>query len=381
MSLRASEVAVHRTGHHIDDLVTRLSKLVGNIDINTYRSRSDLRDLRLEGVHNLVYLELMCHPSSTLNLLAQRNTSTLEFLCISLSNTNGVPGIIQDTDGTYISYPYLATLELRGNTDNANDLPPVFGDYVPFPILRRLIIDCAYPVRDNTLFKGNSATLEHLSMRLSYSIVVILCRHRVFTPESHPKLQYVRVWNASHHVPDIFATNAEALRFILSIGTTAPTRITDIHITGTELTGVMTSLTNLNSIKYLSLAWTAPDLWDTITLIKSLPLLSNLCTGSPKIGTLPDGITLDDLPAYVVSTLAPMGTGLRCWFIMDKVEEDSLKCVLLLALVCPKFRYASTKYVRHELVLPMMEQAIASDMFKPYSPRLQNFKFLGTAIK
>ncbi|KAJ2840826.1 hypothetical protein FBU31_000084 [Coemansia sp. 'formosensis'] len=218
-------------------------------------------------------------------------------------------------------------------------------------------------------------------MRLSNSIVVILRRHRVFTPESHPKLQYVRVWNASHHVPDIFATNAEALRFILSIGTTAPTRITDIHITGTELTGVTTSLTNLDYIQYLSLDQIDLDLWDTITLIKSLPLLSDLRTWPPIIGTLPDGIALGDLPAYVVSTLAPMGIQFRRWFLVGKVEEASLKCVLLLALACPKFWYASTKYVRHEQVLPMMEQAISSDMFKPYSPRLQNLKFLGNAIK
>ncbi|KAJ2388075.1 hypothetical protein H4S02_003052, partial [Coemansia sp. RSA 2611] len=117
------------------------------------------------------------------------------------------------------------------------------------------------------------------------------------------------------------------------------------------------SLDNLASLQSLSQRETVLDLWDTITLIKSLPLLAHLRTAPPAIGALPKGVTLKGLPAYVVTKHAPLSKEFRHWSIQYPDDEgdyddddddygdahynddgngglkkDSFICILLLAL-------------------------------------------------
>ncbi|KAJ2261605.1 hypothetical protein GGI01_002160 [Coemansia sp. RSA 376] len=205
--------------------------------------------------------------------------------------------------------------------------------------------------------------------------VIMLRRYDVFTPQSHPSLRCVSIECYDNLVPSAFATRTGALQFFLNIGTRASVRHTSMPVLGAELIGEITLHNNYASIQVLSLGRTTLDLWQAIALIKALPLLSELRVSPSDIGTLPEGISLDNLPAYVVSTFAPMGTKFKYWHIDTGVGEDSLKCVLLLALVCPNLVYGMSTQFKCKPYCDAMRELIALDMFKPYAQRLQYFRF------
>ncbi|KAJ2879995.1 hypothetical protein H4R27_004986 [Coemansia aciculifera] len=371
----------HSTGDHFDDLATQLFQLVGQIELGPFSAHSDLRELQLDIVRDLVCIKHTTgHSIDMFHQLARRSAPTLESLEIFTSETRGFATLIQDADGAYVSYLCLTALCLDGNLVDPSVLPPIFKNAIPFPCLRRLEILSECSFGDDTFFRGNAATLEYLHMPLSGSTVIMLRKHSVFTPQSHPRLRHASIISDDNVVPGVLATNAEALKFVLGIGHRAPVRLTNLPVTGAELIEATSSLNNHASIRVLSLNWTTLDLWEVIALIRSLPLLSDLSTEPPNIGTLPDGIALNDIPAYVISTFAPMGTKFKRWLLVDyhtKMGDDSLMCVLLLALACPSFWRADTLAIRYEESLRILKEALSLDMFKPYTQHLQYFQFHG----
>ncbi|KAJ2104280.1 hypothetical protein GGI09_000197 [Coemansia sp. S100] len=280
----------HTTVHHFDYLATRLFQLAEQAELCFVNGH----EYHWEPQHNI----------PTFIRLARLNAQTLESLDIRIANTTGVSSIIQDAEGTFISYPregsYVSNLPL-----------PVFEDAMPFPILRRLKIPFMYPVGNDIFFRGNAATLEYLSIKLNRDIVVMLREHSVFTSRSHSSLRRVNVEYDDSSEPGELASNAEALQFVLSIGTRASVRVTNIPATGADLIRATTSLHSYASIQVLSLCLTTLDLWEVINLIMLLPFLSDLSTKPPVARALPSGVTLDDLPAFMVLTFAPMGLRAR----------------------------------------------------------------------
>ncbi|KAJ2058947.1 hypothetical protein GGI17_004731 [Coemansia sp. S146] len=122
----------------------------------------------------------------------------------------------------------------------------------------------------------------------------------------------------------------------------------------------------------LTEAWL--ELWNVLSLIKSLPLLSDLHIFSAQLGLIPTGIEKSNLPAYIRSKYAPVGERFRCWHFhgyLREIECEIVNCVLLLALACPAFDYASSPTCDRSSFTESMLEAIESDMLKDYAPRLQ----------
>ncbi|KAJ2056265.1 hypothetical protein GGI17_006283 [Coemansia sp. S146] len=309
--------------------------------------------------------------------LAHQNSATLESLIIEAGRAIVIPSIIMKEGGAFVAYPHLHTLKLSGKPLFGNGLTyPVFSGVVPFPSLRHLQIALEYNFGDDVVFRGNAATLESLVLLLSDSTVSVLRQFGVFTPTSHPKLRHVRLGYMRDFIPSIFATSIEAIQFAMVIGRAAPMRNICLYAMHTMWIPTLSQLDGLDSIQVLSLYSTVLDLWDAIALIKVLPMLSDLSFELASLGPLPDGVTLDELPAYVISTYAPMGERFRCCHFMTLRTElftELTKFVLLLALACPNFTFAALSFRKDEKFAELMKTAIASDMFKPYASRLQCF--------
>ncbi|KAJ2636185.1 hypothetical protein GGF44_003185, partial [Coemansia sp. RSA 1694] len=174
----------------------------------------------------------------------------------------------------------------------------------------------AYPFGDDVLFRGSAVILEYLRVVLDPKLVAILKRHTVFTPTSHPKFRRVNVNLRSNDTAGAFASAAEYLHFALSIAPGASVRtINSLSRFHEEFTQELGLLANHADIQLLSLPEATLSIWDTVGLIKSLPLLSDLRSGIPTLGIFPQGVTNDELPEYVRSTYAPMGKRFRCWNI------------------------------------------------------------------
>ncbi|KAJ2871686.1 hypothetical protein GGH93_004621 [Coemansia aciculifera] len=175
-------------------------------------------------------------------------------------------------------------------------------------------------------------------------------------------------------VPDTFATYTEGVQYALSIGPGAAVRKIGVP-SSDELLPALSLPGDHCSIQVLMITRTQLDIGQAISLIKSLPLLSNLHAPLPRIGTMPDGVTRAELPAYMVSTYAPLGERFRCWH--PERYRDSVECILLLALVCPNFDYVAMNREQRKLFMDDLEWYIDLNSFKPYASRLRRLLFNG----
>ncbi|KAJ2880201.1 hypothetical protein H4R27_004866 [Coemansia aciculifera] len=339
----------YNTSHIYGRLVTLLFPLVGRIQYNRAVMPMMPAALLSSIACNLVHIKrTVVNNDKNFIKLAQHSSTILESLVIDSKRCINTPSIIWKEDGDdFVTYPHLHTLKLSVNPGYCETLGSVPTDVVPFPNLRCLKIDYENAFGDDVVFRGNAATLESLDLDLSSFTVSVLRQYGVFTPTSHPKLRYARLWDKRRYTPRVFATNAEALQFAMEIGPTAPMRYIAGFPNGAKLIPTLSQLNGLGSIQFLNLNTTAFSFWDVIALIKILPMMSDLTVKSTSPGPLPYGITLDKLPAYVLSTYAPMGECFRCWRFDSPTTASftiNAQCVLLLALVYPNFTFAVPPY-------------------------------------
>ncbi|KAJ2864713.1 hypothetical protein GGH94_002713, partial [Coemansia aciculifera] len=161
----------------------------------------------------------------------------------------------------------------------------------------RLRVDIDYPFGDDTLFRGNEATLEQLFMKLYHATVDVITRYKVFGPNNHLKL----------HCP---------------------------------------------SIKTLSLPDTAIMFWDVINLIKALPYLSDLYTKAPFLRPTPYGVIPSGLCSYLHANHLTTGKRLWCWSfsaVQQYQITEIVDCLQGLTQACPNLEFTSLQASDHQL--------------------------------
>ncbi|KAJ2754574.1 hypothetical protein GGI19_002309 [Coemansia pectinata] len=312
--------------------------------------------------------------------LARRRSSILQSLSIFGDAIADLSSLFMNTDGSYVQYPCLNTFKLIGSRGSDGPRSLSFSGVRPLPNLRRLDIGYVYPFGDDTVFRGNGATLKSLSLKLSPRTVRILREHGVFTPVSHPRLQHVRVELRSNSEPNTFRTDVDYMRFVLSIGPSAPVRTVFDSLIGLAFQSAIPVFREYTCIQVLMIPFVPIRLWEAIALIKGLPLLSDLHTLIPSIEPWPTGVPKHKLPAYVITNYAPTGKRFRCWhfdIIIDLGHKNVIRCALLLALVCPNFDYANVGVVHREVFMAHMKEMITTDGFRPHAARLRRLLFGG----
>ncbi|KAJ2733601.1 hypothetical protein IW152_002971 [Coemansia sp. BCRC 34962] len=372
------------TSRHFDYLVSRLYQLSCCIGYGFGLEDDDPVQLHLGMISNLSQIAYTSE-SETGSIgqfvqLARMSASTLQSLNLQCEHGIDVLGLVQDSDGNCITFPHLLSLKLHAAFHSNNPARPVFHGAAPFPVLRKLHADLECPFGDDTFFRGNAATLEHLYLQLDTVSATMLCRHKVFVLGSHPRLQSVRIWYTDNFGLGLFALSADAMQFLYSIGSGAAVREYARYGPLQDQVPMFSLLDGYACIQVLSLPSLRPNLWYVILLLKSLPLLSDLHTSLPSIGPVPVDIAFDTLPGYAISNYEPASKRLRCWHL-DKGHIPNLQelatCVLLLALVCPNFDYAVPPASQRQLFMREMETSISSDPYKPYAPRLRRLLFNG----
>ncbi|KAJ2031771.1 hypothetical protein IWW57_000553 [Coemansia sp. S610] len=367
---------------HFCDLLIQLYQSVDSI-VHQYNGPVAFSESQLASVSNLTFLNYFIRGDSKYFLaLARKSASTLQLLSMKSLLDTDLTGLIRDENGNYVRYPFLKTLwQAAWGKVDASRLP-VFPGAVPFPSLASLSFKGSYPFGDDTVFRGNAATLMSFDIKLDCSVVDLLRRYAVFAPGRHPKLQDVKLELAGDLVPGYFSTTADYMAYALSIAPRAPVRIIDVS----DSTGIIGEpeimrISDLSSIQILTMPSTRLKLWQVVVLVKSLPLLTDLHSGYPKLEPIPAGVSKADLPQYAISEFAPMGKRFRCWLLVEGedsvVSKETVLCVILLALVCPSFDYAALGKIRREEFMRLLSETIAKDEYKQFAPRLQRLLFYG----
>ncbi|KAJ2074943.1 hypothetical protein GGH13_000973 [Coemansia sp. S155-1] len=368
---------------HISNLVQQLFDIVERRTVLSDSNDYMLVYSDLEPIRDLVHLKFSLDSGFySAWPLIHHSTQTLQFLDLYVGNMELTDLVIDRTSGSYLEYPCLHTLMIHSHHEPCSTRKAVTQDIVSFPRLLRLSVLLDYPFDDDILFRGNACTLEYLELRLFAKTVSILKKYKVFTPTSHPNLKCVKLDIPPSGMPDVFASGAEYMRFVLSIAPGASVRrMVELDKYPEDCNLALSMLKNHGSIQILSLPSMSLSIWQAITLVESLPLLSDLSTKAPVLGELPQGLSIAKLPEYVRSNYAPMGKRFRCWHYYDSSErdyEEVTTCVLLLALACPNFDYAVFYYIRcREPFMKAMQDKIAEPEFSQDAPRLRRLLFNG----
>ncbi|KAJ2466209.1 hypothetical protein GGI03_002240 [Coemansia sp. RSA 2337] len=372
------------SGKHMRFLVSKLSELT-----DTTFFTDDCDEL-LKSPDPVPVCKLACiefeikKDANQITQLVRLNALTLQTIGICSRGDVDISGLIRDPDdGEYVEYPRARTLTMWFRSDSVVSQRPNFKGAVPFPNLQRLVLGSGHPFGDDVLFRGNGATLKYLSLSLTSEFVTLLTRHNVFTSTSHPKLLYVAIHLPFAFYPDELVEATTYLKFGYGIAPGAPVRsIVADGFMDKVITQNIPLLGSDSNIQYLSLSHTSLSFWDVVSLVKSLPLLSDLHTGSSGIVVLPQGITEEKLPEYVLATYAPMGKRFRCWHLSSAdYPMQVVISVLLLALICPNFDHAAVGYTRSQLFMEILQRQIYMPGFKQYAPRLKRLLVSHRKIK
>ncbi|KAJ2024622.1 hypothetical protein GGI06_000922, partial [Coemansia sp. S85] len=240
-------------------------------------------------------------------------------------------------------------------------------------------LSATHLIGDDVFFRGNAATLEYLRLELHTYTVEVLKQYRVFTPTSHPKLQCVKLDRQSDYLGGVFDTTDAYLRFVMDMAPNASVRvIPNLSWPEAEVSSTLLILGDYKGIQILSMADATLSIWSAMSLIQSLPLLSDLHTLAPTLGELPPSVQKGELASYVHTTYAPMGRRLRCWQMSGSCNyEEVATCMFLLALACPNFDYAAVDNKQREKLMEAMRVKIDEPELSDDAPRLRRLLFNG----
>ncbi|KAJ2882929.1 hypothetical protein H4R27_003119 [Coemansia aciculifera] len=339
---------------------------------------------RTSRVHDLTHIEFASDSSLMQFIqLAQQSARSLQSLQIVPHKVAplyypDISGLIWDGKSRFTAYPSLQklVLDLPVNLDRRAVVPPqlVFGTFAPFPALRNLTVAEHYPFGDDTLFRGNSKTLEHMHMIALPNVVLILRERQVFMPDSHPRLQRVLIQGTNGSLPEYFGgSSGNFLKFVLRIGPDAAMRVIIGVRFDKEIPRVLDLFSLHPSIQILNLCGTNFTLLTVIRLVKALPPLLDLYSDYP---TLDRSIGVFDWAALVASSVrkyAPMGKWFKFWGFSSggKLTREMVQCVMLLAVLCPNFNYVMSSGDNQMEFMLLARKVIASPGFKDYKQRLR----------
>ncbi|KAJ2751358.1 hypothetical protein GGI19_004533 [Coemansia pectinata] len=279
---------------------------------------NDLYFQQLDVIRNLTHLgsDFRFNGEQTIQLIRQ-NVPTLRFLAISAHFRTDLSGITHDDDSVHVEYPRLQTLVVKQDMKGRMPRRYTSTDAVPFPSLRRLTSHGDRPVGDDLmLFRGNAATLEFLQLTLTRELAVALLQYSVFTPTSHPKLQCVMLKPPPDMASVNYVDNPELVQLMVDIAPGAAVRqISCWNIDQLTRPLVLSLFCKRASLQVPTLPDVCLSIWDAMTLIQSLPLLSDRHAKAPTLDPMPAGVTKRGLISYVYSNYYPIRVQFRCWHI------------------------------------------------------------------
>ncbi|KAJ2636057.1 hypothetical protein GGF44_003214 [Coemansia sp. RSA 1694] len=322
------KIGLQLAGSHFGGLVSRLYELASRASYFS-TARYLPMDLQPDSMRNLVHLEYLVKSgnSSEIMQVVRQNSQTLQHLALSSQKDLHISGlIIHDDSGSYTEYPRLTTLDLN--------------------------------------------------LQTSRDICDILRTFDVFTPTSHPRLQCIKIEQFPEEMTSHFESSRAYLQFVLSIAPGASVR--DIAgVTDTDWLPPALSLLH-TCIQVLALPDTRLLLCDVISLIDSLPLLSDLYCLETGLGVLAEDSALDTFSARMRSRRHPTAERFRCWHLGYRDVsnlKDAVMCVLGVALICPNFSHVALSISVHSEFMALMEETIELESLQQYSQRLRRLLF------
>ncbi|KAJ1799462.1 hypothetical protein LPJ59_001814 [Coemansia sp. RSA 2399] len=296
---------------------------------------------------------------------------SLEFKDEALLN---VKALIFDDKGQPMVYPRLRRLDVStGNTLMPGDRLCVDKRIAPFPNLRYLRWHSIYAFEDDTLFRGNSGTLECMDILVDTNLADTLQRRKVFADCKYSQLCNVSVGiiDANDTIPlelDTF------IRLSVNFVVPATKSFTLDFVDLSDIAGLVAESQHLGNIQHLNLTGYTGRLQHLLTIVKLMPSMTKLTCrrdinelgpGNLDLGSFIDGL-------YIM--YYPLSHRLRYWEVLvgsDNEIENIAASALALAALCTDFVLAYVPLRYREAFGHRIKEAIESGLYDKYLDKIQ----------
>ncbi|KAJ2732852.1 hypothetical protein IW152_003508 [Coemansia sp. BCRC 34962] len=248
--------------------------------------------------------------------------------------------LFSDVNGNEVVYPNLQYLELLIHFGNQPDIVAAVSTSTPFPALRTLKLDGTYPFDDDVLFRGNSTTLESLSLRLDDKLIDILSRERVFKN----KLKVLR----NLTIYKLSINNGAPVDSQVNIGNFLNDTMSTVkRLTVSDPKAVTACIeaaeqgSGFQNIEAFRVNYHGLTIFEILRVLKAFPALITLESSISVLGPELKNISAMNLPDYIASTYCNAGKNLQVWrmtFFAKSDDAQFIDCLLLLALASPQLR-------------------------------------------
>ncbi|KAJ2724779.1 hypothetical protein GGI07_001740 [Coemansia sp. Benny D115] len=304
-----------------------------------------------------------------------RNSPTLEELKINEIANGVVSDLAFTCAGEPAVFPRLRRLHLKRSVDSR----PHFDEVetvttVVFPELKWVTLEMEYPFNDDTLFRGNVATMQYLDMQVDKRSIDILTKHNVFTPERGRTLQSLCL-----KVPESAQTmSAKTLARVSEFATeslSSPRRlcIDSIDISKHVLRVSALKNTCMYGLRELSIPCTKLSLSELASLLGALPYLLELgyeCTElEDDLASVPPG----ELPSCVQRKYSPLSRHLKTVNYSTADTEKTAAVAtyaMLMAIICPRLTLVTVANSIYKSYRDYIDHAKAQAPFDAYAAQI-----------
>ncbi|KAJ2750402.1 hypothetical protein GGI19_005126 [Coemansia pectinata] len=312
------------------------------------------------------------HDSHATMMLLHKSAHSLQSLEMNFHNKTHVSYLVSGYDSSAIEYPNLYKLVLAEWTiDTPHRKPSTGNKHIPFPKLKLLSVDMEYPFSDETLFKGNSRTLECLMMRLDPITIDMLRTSDTFANGQYAKLRNVTVksldpFSEVQSISDYIYTS-----FVLKMSPALQVFIDKAVIMDHNKLSFFHNSPNLTGLRILNL----PEM--TVHMSSLVPLLKSL----RQLEAVECKYILDDLGMSadcVRSTYYPLSARLK-FISLTAYEEacdDVFRSIILLALVCPALMRCHMPHDWREKFNSYVDSTVEAQSLSLYQDRLLAIKYV-----
>ncbi|KAI9505384.1 hypothetical protein GGI26_004872 [Coemansia sp. RSA 1358] len=320
---------------------------------------------------------LQCSSGKNMDMfkrLIQQNLQTLHSLVILQPPSNFVSSLVQDDNGNLVVYPQLERLEICANS-GSNEAPYQQTDkqVILFPVLKHLKIEIHYPFADDTLFRGNSSTMQTLSIVVNSHFLHIAKQHRIFGNGNYPNLVCISSKVLSSHSDEGLTAKAYLFCMLEALGPatralTVP-KLSDQKV----LFSAIPNYLYFASVQILKLSEVELTIGEMIKLLKLLPALTDLSCRFRELECEAGNIKYDGLPEHLYSMHYPLNRNFKCWEILfsQLLSRPIATFATLLAILCPRFTYAVMVHGDMELFRNHIKDLVSAKPFSEYFERVQ----------
>ncbi|KAI7825445.1 hypothetical protein BX661DRAFT_38439 [Kickxella alabastrina] len=276
--------------------------------------------------------------------------------------------------------PTLAPTSISSPTPTLMPVTPLFKHFVHFPYLKTLEFNDGYPFSDDVLFRGNSCTLEKLTIVADSAFVDMAIECQFFSTNQFPNLERIDLafdLPELDYMPFVHPKIKHCLLQILSAASFSSS------VRRLSLEGILSDNVFLQAVKRLSLFSSVDTIIlndytlrfaEIVTILRHTPCLRSLrCQLSNERPAIDgwSGVELVDYMHTVGDNFGRYFMSIDIGYVFYK--EYAAECIALLAISCPLLSRFDVGNVYKDELYSELRRIATSELFSRYANRLQWF--------